>query len=306
MEKLIAALQPRPAPTPMGRNATPTATATTAMIHVARRTWVSSGLGCAEPRCDSAAMRPSSVCMPVRVTTVVASPPVQVVPLKTRSWASSSEPAISVDSALRSAGTDSPVNADRSTVIAPSMMRASALTRSPSAMIRTSPGTSSRAGISVRAPSRITRTVAGRNAARASTACSACISWTNAKPALSRITATTATASAGVPPAQASPAATASRMARGWVNCDSNSPGQRRPVRRTSSLGPCTTVRRAASRPASPCGEVRRSRSSTATGSRAFTSISARSGLMVRPGTVVDAVMVEASSPAVADNAGVL
>ncbi|MBB2946380.1 hypothetical protein FB565_006148 [Actinoplanes lutulentus] len=27
---------------------------------------------------------------------------------------------------------------------------------------------------------------------------------------------------------------------------------------------------------------------------------------MVRPGTVVDAVMVEASSPAVADNAGVL
>nr|BFE71883.1 hypothetical protein GCM10020092_051840 [Actinoplanes digitatis] len=45
MEKLIAALQPSPAHTPMGRNATPAVTATTAMIHVARRTWISNGLG---------------------------------------------------------------------------------------------------------------------------------------------------------------------------------------------------------------------------------------------------------------------
>ena len=38
MAKLIAAVQPRPAASPTGRNAAPTATATTAMIEVARRT----------------------------------------------------------------------------------------------------------------------------------------------------------------------------------------------------------------------------------------------------------------------------
>ena len=205
----------------MGRNATPTATATTAMIQVARRTWRSSGLGSVRTRWDRVAIRPSSVCMPVRVTTVLASPPVQLVPLKTRFSASSREPGTAGRagcSADRLAGSDSPVNADRSSSIVPSMIRASAQTRSPSAITSTSPGTRSRAAISRRTPSRTTRAVAGRKAANASTARSACISWTKANPALSKITATTATARAGVPPAQASPAASASRTASGWVN----------------------------------------------------------------------------------------
>lgn len=70
IEKVIAAAQPRPAASPTGTNAT----ATAAMIQVTRRTCRSSGLGRVRPRCDSAAMRPSSVCMPVRVTTVAGLP----------------------------------------------------------------------------------------------------------------------------------------------------------------------------------------------------------------------------------------
>ncbi len=50
-----------------------------------RSTWRSSGLRSVRPRWVKAAIRPSSVYMPVRVTTVPASPPVHVVLLNTRS-----------------------------------------------------------------------------------------------------------------------------------------------------------------------------------------------------------------------------
>ena len=73
---------------PSGKNASPTKMATNAISHATRRTSRSSGLSPMPTRCDSDAMRPSSLCMPVANTTARASPPEQVVPLKTRSDAS--------------------------------------------------------------------------------------------------------------------------------------------------------------------------------------------------------------------------
>ena len=154
-----------------------------------------------------------------------------------------------------------------STSRVPVIRRASAQTLSPSSISRTSQGTSSRASISCRVPSRSTLARSGRNAASASTARSACISCTNAKPAFSRMTAAIAIASRGVPLTQASTAATASSTASGWVNCAASSPGQRRLPRRDSSFGPDTSSRRAASRPDRPRGPARRSRNSCVSGS---------------------------------------
>ena len=176
--------------------------------------------------------------MPVRVTTAVASPPVQVVPLNTRSLASSSGPVTGDGSAERPMGSDSPVRADRSSTRSPSMIRASAQTRSPSAITSTSPGTSADAPISMRTPSRTARAVGGRNEASASTARSAWRSCTKANPAFSTITASTAKDKAGVPPTQASTAATPSNNTSGWVNCSSRSRGHCGPPRRVSSLTP--------------------------------------------------------------------
>jgi GNAT superfamily N-acetyltransferase len=130
------------------------------------------------------------------------------------------------------------------------------------------PGTSCSAGISRRRPSRTTRARSGRNAASASTARSACISWTKAKTAFSAITAPIAKARLGVPVTPASTAANASNSASGWVNCRTNSPGQRRSPRRTRVLGPSATSRRTASRSDSPSGELPRSANSAPNGSR--------------------------------------
>ena len=90
--------------------------------------------------------------MPVAKTTPWASPPVQLVPLKTRSRAVSRGTSTSRSEAERSAGADSPVSADMSTSIAPERRRTSAAIRSPSSSTTTSPGTSSTASISRRGP----------------------------------------------------------------------------------------------------------------------------------------------------------
>lgn len=104
------------------------------------------------------------------------------------------------------------------------MIRASAQTRSPAETTKDVAGTRSSAAISQRTSSRTALAVGGRNAAGASTARSARISWAKANPAFRRITATPATESAGVPPAQARTAARAGRMVRGWVNRESARP----------------------------------------------------------------------------------
>lgn len=101
---VIAALHARPAARPAGTNAAPITIATAAMIHVTCRTWRSNGLGTVRPRCDRAAMRPSSVNIPARATTTLASPPVHVVPLNTRSAALSSGPLTCSASATRRVG----------------------------------------------------------------------------------------------------------------------------------------------------------------------------------------------------------
>ena len=212
-------------------------------------------------------MRPSSVPIPVAVTSACASPPVHSAPLNTTSMASRSGTVPSPAPAERVTGTDSPVSVDMSTSSVPASSRASAQIRSPSSISRTSPGTSMRASISILAPSRSTQARSGRNAASASTARSACSSWAKEKAAFSTITAAIAIASLGVPLAQASAAASASSSASGCVNCPASSPGQRLPPRRVSSLGPATSSRRAASRPDRPPGAERRSRNSCATGS---------------------------------------
>ncbi len=92
MAKLAASETDRPASSPRGRNARPATTATSAISHATRRTWRSSGLSSRSTRSESAAIRPSSVFMPVANTRARASPSVAAVPLKTRSRASSSGP----------------------------------------------------------------------------------------------------------------------------------------------------------------------------------------------------------------------
>ena len=88
--KLAADATLSPAARPIGRNAIPAPTATNAISQVARLTWRSSGLSSGPARWLSAAIRPSSVRIPVAVTSASASPPVQAVPLNTTSLACSS------------------------------------------------------------------------------------------------------------------------------------------------------------------------------------------------------------------------
>ena len=102
-----------------------------------------------------------------------ASPPVQLVPEKTRSRACISGMFVSVAAADRSTGIDSPVSADVSTSIAPDTSRASAEIRCPSSISRTSPGTRPGASMVCSLPSRRTCAWDGRYSCSASTARSA-------------------------------------------------------------------------------------------------------------------------------------
>ena len=99
MAKLKESPRGRPATSqPTGRNASPTTTATSAISQATRRTCeLERALLRSRTLWDSAAIRPSSVCMPVANTSARASPPRQVVPLKTRSRASISGPVVSIE-----------------------------------------------------------------------------------------------------------------------------------------------------------------------------------------------------------------
>ena len=168
-----------------------------------------SGLAPASMRCDSAAIaaRARSASRSRR-RPPRASPPVHVVPLNTRSAASSGGAAGLASPAPRTTGTDSPVSADRSTSTAPSTSRASAQTRSPSRTRAGRPVPARAHRSPARAPSRTTRRRARAGTPRsASTACSACRSWTNANAALRTITPTIAHRAPRCPPANASAAA---------------------------------------------------------------------------------------------------
>ncbi len=160
-----AVLNESPAPRiATGTKATAIVTAMAAISQATRRTCASSGLGSSFTRSDSAAMRPSSVCIPVANTTPRASPPVALVPLKRRSRAAIRGTSTSTSAAERSAGADSPLSVERSTSTAPEIMRMSAAMRSPSSTTTTSPGTRSAARIDDRSPSRSTVTRAAGTA----------------------------------------------------------------------------------------------------------------------------------------------
>ncbi len=78
----------RPAPKlANGMKAMPSNTAIAAISHATLRTCSSRGLCCWVTRSDSAAILPSSLCIPVANTTARASPEVHVVPLNTSSVA---------------------------------------------------------------------------------------------------------------------------------------------------------------------------------------------------------------------------
>ena len=113
-------------------------------------------------RSDRAAIRPISVCIPVRVTTARPSPPRHALPLKTMSSACSNATPGSLSPAERVTGWDSPVKVERSTSSEPSIRRPSALIRSPSSTRNTSPGTRVVASTSWREPSRHTEAREGR------------------------------------------------------------------------------------------------------------------------------------------------
>ena len=86
---------------PSSRKSAPADTATIAISQATRLTWISSGLSSRSTRWDRAAMRPSSVRIPVAKTRPRPSPAVQVVPLKTRSAASSGDAACATRFAAR-------------------------------------------------------------------------------------------------------------------------------------------------------------------------------------------------------------
>jgi hypothetical protein len=230
----------------------PAVTAIAAISQATRLTSSCNGLGPESIPEDKAATRPSWVCIPVANTAACASPLLHVAPLHTRSSASSGAVESATSVGVRDTGTDSPVSAERSIATRPDRTRASALMRSPSRTTIKSPGTRSRASISVSRASRMTVACVGRYALSASTARTACCSWANARPALRTITATIAHPRTMIPPANAKIAAAMSSSASGCVNWAARSLGQVRRVRLSSSFGPTTRSRRAASREDSP------------------------------------------------------
>ena len=131
---VTAAASDRPASVvPAKKNTTPAPTAIAAISHATLFTWRCSGLISGLTRCDSAAIRPSCVLIAVANTTASASPPVHSVPANTTSSDSSSAAVRRTAAALRTTGCDSPVRAAMSTSSEPSISRASADRRSPSA-----------------------------------------------------------------------------------------------------------------------------------------------------------------------------
>ena len=103
-------------------------------------------------------MWPTSVPIPVVVTTIVPVPRVTWVFMNAMSMRSPSAASAATASTCLGTGALSPVSADSSiSRVAERMIRPSAGTRSPASIITTSPGTSSAIGTWVTSPSRMTR-----------------------------------------------------------------------------------------------------------------------------------------------------
>ncbi len=166
-------------------------------------------------------IRPTSVAMPVAVTSARARPATTVVALYTMVTRSARTTSGSTAAeASLSAGADSPVRS-ASTVrsSAASSSRASAGTRCPASSRMTSPGTRRRASSSASAPSRSTCASATSRATSASIARRARSSVANPMATLSASTAAIAAASSGSPVRSATPAAAARSRTMMLRNC---------------------------------------------------------------------------------------
>ena len=181
---------------------TTVAITTTAMpsMRPMRATSMPSGVGASMVASSMPAMAPTSVCMPVAVTTARPVPCAMAVPLNTMS--SRSPSAAGADSVVASFSTASlsPVNDASSTRNdEASSKRASAPTASPSPSTSRSPGTSSALGTRSACPSRTTADVTAVMRASAATAFAALACWTKPSTPLSNTTIAITSASSGQP-----------------------------------------------------------------------------------------------------------
>ena len=171
-----------------------------------RFSWRARGLAGRRAERVRAAISASRVRPPVATTVPRPTPSTTKVPAR------STSPTSGCDVTL------SPVSIDSSTATPTARStRRSALTRSPASSSTTSSTTSSSAPTSTTAPSRSTRARGGSSSARRDAARSARYSWTKAKTPLSTTTTAMATASCGIPPTSASPAATHRVKAKKWI-----------------------------------------------------------------------------------------
>ena len=202
-------------------------------------------------------MRPTSVSMPVAVTTAAARPRVITVEASTRLLRSArGVSAGRADRVPLLTGADSPVRALSSAWRpAASSSRASAGTRSPASRRMMSPGTSFSASSRTVPPSRTARARGADICRSASRARRAPSSWAREMQALTTtITRMMAASSQSSPPPahRLSPAAASSTSTMGspsWPSSRRTSPGRRPSF---SRLGPYRASRRSASAPVSP------------------------------------------------------
>ncbi len=148
-----------------------------------------SGVASSFSACRRPEMWPTSVAIPVAVTSTDPEPRVTFVFMYAMSTRSpSGVSAFSIGSTPFDAGTLSPVRADSSiSSVAARMIRPSAGTTSPASTLRMSPGTIWSAGISTTCPSRITLAFTSIIEARAATAFAALPSWFRPMKALTSV-----------------------------------------------------------------------------------------------------------------------
>ena len=140
--------------------------------------WRVRGVSCPLSTCSIPEICPTSVSIPVAVTTNRPEPRVTFVFMNAMPWRSPSGASAATGSRSLATGRLSPVRAASSiSRVAAAMIRPSAVTRSPASKATMSPGTSSSAGTSTSSPSRRTRAFTTIIFWSAATAAAALPSW---------------------------------------------------------------------------------------------------------------------------------
>ena len=155
---------------------------------VSRSSWTVSGVFSVLVVCSILEMCPTSVAIPVEVTTMVPAPRVTFVFMKAMSSRSPSPLSSDTVSTCLGTGRLSPVSADSSiSSVAARMILPSAGTMSPASMLTTSPGTSWSMGSSLSCASRQTLVLTTIIFCRAATLAAAFPSWFSPRNALNRV-----------------------------------------------------------------------------------------------------------------------